>query len=105
MYNHKSLIKEDDKLALVTELHGNRGMLWSISSGFLHFLKKKQAAVVVGDFVNYEELDESSVLINNILDPVNQVERLNKKGFKQNIVNNVTQILLVVAVEPKPIIC
>lgn len=102
MYNHKSLIKEDDKLALVTELHGNRGMLWSIRSGFLHFLKKKQAAVVVGDFVNYEELDESSVLINNILDPVNQVERLNKKGFKQNIVNNVTQILLVVAAEPKP---
>ena len=102
MYNQKSLIKQYDKKALVTELHGNRGMLWNSNSGFLPFLKKKQDKVVIGDFVGYEALDETSVLINKIEPPMNQVERLNKKGSKSNLVNNVTQILLVIAPEPKP---
>ena len=102
MYNQKSLIKQYDKKALVTELHGNRGMLWNSNSGFLPFLKKKQDKVVIGDFVRYEALDETSVLINKIEPPMNQVERLNKKGSKSNLVNNVTQILLVIAPEPKP---
>ena len=102
MYNHKSLIKQYDKKALVTELHGNRGKLWNSDSGFLPFLKKKQDNVVIGDFVEYESLDEKSVLINKIQPPVNQVERLNKKGLKKNLVNNVSQILLVIAPEPRP---
>ena len=102
MYNQKSLIKQYDKKALVTELHGNRGMLWNSNSGFIPFLKKKQDKVVIGDFVGYEALDETSVLINKIEPPMNQVERLNKKGSKSNLVNNVTQILLVIAPEPKP---
>ena len=102
MYNQKSLIKQYDKKALVTELHGNRGMLWNSNSGFLPFLKKKQDKVVIGDFVRYEALDETFVLINKIEPPMNQVERLNKKGSKSNLVNNVTQILLVIAPEPKP---
>ena len=102
MYNHKSLIKQYDKKALVTELHGNRGMLWNSNSGFRSFLKRKQDNVVIGDFVRYEALDETSVLINKIEPPMNQVERLNKKGSKSNLVNNVTQILLVIAPEPKP---
>ena len=96
------MIKQYDKKALVTELHGNRGMLWNSNSGFLPFLKKKQDKVVIGDFVGYEALDETSVLINKIEPPMNQVERLNKKGSKSNLVNNVTQILLVIAPEPKP---
>ena len=102
MYNQKSLIKQNDKKALVTELHGNRGMLWNSNSGFQPFLKKKQDKVVIGDFVKYEALDETSVLINKIEPPLNQVERLNKKGSKSNLVNNITQILLVIAPEPKP---
>ena len=102
MYNHKSLIKQYEKKALVTELHGNRGVLWNSGSGFQTFLKKKQDNVVIGDFVEYEALDESSVLISKIETPMNQVERLNKKGLKSNLVNNVTQILLVIAPEPKP---
>ncbi len=102
MYNHKSLIKQYDKKTLVTELHGNRGVLWDSDSGFQPFLKKKQDNVVIGDFVEYEALDESSVLISKIEAPMNQVERLNKKGLKSNLVNNVTQILLVIAPEPKP---
>lgn len=102
MYNHKSLIKQYDKKTLVTELHGNRGVLWDSVSGFQPFLKKKQDNVVIGDFVEYEALDESSVLISKIEAPMNQVERLNKKGLKSNLVNNVTQILLVIAPEPKP---
>ena len=102
MYNHKSLIKQYDKKTLITELHGNRGVLWNSGSGFQPFLKKKQDNVVIGDFVEYEALDESSVLISKIETPMNQVERLNKKGLKSNLVNNVTQILLVIAPEPKP---
>ena len=96
------MIKQYDKKTLVTELHGNRGVLWNSNSGFQPFLKKKQDNVVIGDFVEYEPLDESSVLINKIEPPMNQVERLNKKGLKSNLVNNVTQILLVIAPEPKP---
>ena len=96
------MIKQYDKKALVTELHGNRGMLWNSHSGFQSFLKRKQDNVVIGDFVRYEALDETSVLINKIEPPMNQVERLNKKGSKTNLVNNVTQILLVIAPEPKP---
>jgi len=102
MYNHKSLIKQYDKKALVTELYGNRGKLWNGDSGFLPFLKKKQDNVVIGDFVEHEPLDEKSVLINKIHPPINQVERLGKKGLKRNLVNNVSQILLVIAPEPKP---
>ena len=102
MYNHKSLIIQYEKKALVTELHGNRGVLWNSGSGFQPFLKKKQDNVVIGDFVEYEALDESSVLISKIETPMNQVERLNKKGLKSNLVNNVTQILLVISPEPKP---
>ena len=96
------MIKQYDKKALVTELHGNRGKLWNSDSGFLPFLMKKQDNVVIGDFVEYESLDEKSVLINKIQPPVNQVERLNKKGLKKNLVNNVSQILLVIAPEPRP---
>ena len=96
------MIKQYDKKTFVTELHGNRGMLWNSNSGFQRFLKRKQDNVVIGDFVEYEALDETSVLINKIEPPMNQVERLNKKGSKSNLVNNITQILLVIAPEPKP---
>jgi len=102
LYNHKSLIKQYDKKALVTELHGNRGVLWNSNSGFQPFMKKKQHNVVIGDFVEYEALDETSVLINKIEPPMNQVEKLDKNGLKRNLVNNVTQILLVISPEPKP---
>ena len=103
MYNQETLIKEYDKLALITELHGNRGFLWNDDIGFLPFLTKKQhQRLVVGDFVDYQHLDENSVVINSIKQPFNEMERLNKRGVKQNLVNNLTQIILVVSPEPKP---
>ena len=103
MYNQETLIKEYDKLALITELHGNRGFLWNDDIGFLPFLTKKQhQRLVVGDFVDYQQLDENSVVIKNIKQPFNEMERLNKRGVKQNLVNNLTQIILVVSPEPKP---
>ena len=103
MYNQETLIKENDKLALITELHGNRGFLWNDDIGFLPFLtKKQQQRLVVGDFVDYQQLDDNSVVIKNIKQPFNEMERLNKRGVKQNLVNNLTQIILVVSIEPKP---
>ena len=103
MYNQETLIKENDKLALITELHGNRGFLWNDDIGFLPFLtKKQQQRLVVGDFVDYQQLDDNSVVIKNIKQPFNEMERLNKRGVKQNLVNNLTQIILVVSTEPKP---
>ena len=103
MYNQETLIKQYDNLALITELHGNRGFLWNDKIGFLPFLTKKQhQGLVVGDFVDYQHLDENSVVINSIKQPFNEMERLNKKGIKQNLVNNLTQIILVVSPEPKP---
>ena len=103
MYNHETLIKQYDNLALITELHGNRGLLWNDAIGSIPFITKKQhQGLVVGDFVNYQPLDDNSVVIDNIKQPFNKMERLNKKGIKQSIVNNLTQIILVVSPEPKP---
>ena len=103
MYNHETLIKQYDNLALITELHGNRGLLWNDAIGTIPFITKKQhQGLVVGDFVNYQPLDDNSVVIDNIKQPFNKMERLNKRGIKQSIVNNLTQIILVVSPEPKP---
>jgi len=103
MYNHETLIKQNDNLALITELHGNRGLLWNDVIGFIPFITKKQhQGLVVGDFANYQQLDENSVVIERIKQPFNEMERLNKRGVKQSIVNNLTQIILVVSPEPKP---
>ena len=103
MYNHETLIKQYDNLALITEVHGNRGLLWNDAIGFIPFITKKQhQGLVVGDFVNYQPLDDNSVVIDNIKQPFNKMERLNKRGVKQSIVNNLTQIILVVSPEPKP---
>ena len=103
MYNHETLIKQYDNLALITELHGNRGLLWNDAIGSIPFITKKQhQGLVVGDFVNYQPLDDNSVVIDNIKQPFNKMERLNKRGVKQSIVNNLTQIILVVSPEPKP---
>ena len=103
MYNHETLIKQYDNLALITELHGNRGLLWNDAIGSIPFITKKQhQGLVVGDFVNYQPLDDNSVVIDNIKQPFNKMERLNKRGIKQSIVNNLTQIILVVSPEPKP---
>lgn len=103
MYNHETLIKQYDNLALITELHGNRGLLWNDTVGSIPFITKKQhQGLVVGDFVNYQPLDDNSVVIDNIKQPFNKMERLNKRGIKQSIVNNLTQIILVVSPEPKP---
>ena len=103
MYNHETLIKQYDNLALITELHGNRGLLWNDAIGSIPFITKKtHQGLVVGDFVNYQPLDDNSVVIDNIKQPFNKMERLNKRGIKQSIVNNLTQIILVVSPEPKP---
>ena len=103
MYNHETLIKQYDNLALITELHGNRGLLWNDAIGSIPSITKKHhQGLVVGDFVNYQPLDDNSVVIDNIKQPFNKMERLNKRGVKQSIVNNLTQIILVVSPEPKP---
>ena len=103
MYNQETLIKQYDNLALITELHGNRGLLWNDAIGSIPFITKKtHQGLVVGDFVNYQPLDDNSVVIDNIKQPFNKMERLNKRGVKQSIVNNLTQIILVVSPEPKP---
>jgi len=103
MYNHETLIKQYDNLALITELHGNRGLLWNDAIGSIPFITKKQhQGLVVGDFVNYQPLDDYSVVIDNIKQPFNKMERLNKRGVKQSIVNNLTQIILVISPEPRP---
>lgn len=103
MYNQETLIKQYDNLALITELHGNRGLLWNDDIGFLPFLTKKQhRGLVVGDFVDYQKLDDTSVVIKSIKQPFNEMQRLNKRGAIQNLVNNLTQIILVISPQPKP---
>ena len=42
------------------------------------------------------------LVVTNILEPSNQLERLNQYGKQQVIASNVTQILLITAPLPKP---
>ena len=97
MYNHKSLKMVDSfkNMGKITSVFGKTGAVESIHGDRLNFLVKSQKLKpVVGDNVHWTRQADGTILVTEILEPNNQLERLNKFGQQQIVASNVTQILL-----------
>jgi len=95
-----NLIKNIGK---ITSVFGKTGTLESIHRDQLYFLVKSQKLKpIVGDNVHWIRQTDGTILVTKILEPNNQLERLNQHGQQQTIASNVTQILLITAPLPKP---
>jgi len=87
----------------ITSVFGKTGTLESIHGDRLKFLVKSQKLKpVVGDNVHWTRQTDGTILVTKILEPNNQLERLNQYGQQQTVASNVTQILLITAPLPKP---
>ena len=87
----------------ITTVFGKTGTLESIHRDQLYFLVKSQKLKpVVGDNVHWTRQTDGTILVTKILEPNNQLERLNQYGQQQTVASNVTQILLITAPLPKP---
>ena len=87
----------------ITSVFGKTGTLESIHRDRLKFLVQSQKLKpVVGDNVHWTKQADGTILVTKILEPNNQLERLNQYGQQQTIASNVTQILLITAPLPKP---
>ena len=105
MYNHKSLKMVDsvNNIGKITSVFGKTGAVESIHGDRLNFLVKSQKLKpVVGDNVHWTRQADGTILVTEILEPNNQLERLNQFGQQQIVASNVTQILLITAPLPKP---
>ena len=105
MYNHKSLKMVDsvNNIGKITSVFGKTGAVESIHGVRLNFLVKSQKLKpVVGDNVHWTRQADGTILVTEILEPNNQLERLNQFGQQQIVASNVTQILLITAPLPKP---
>ena len=105
MYNHKSLmmVDSDKNIGKITSVFGKRGVIQTTSGDQLNFLvKSQQLKPVVGDNVQWINQQDRTTIVTRILEPLNQLERLNQQGKQQIIASNVTQILLITAPLPKP---
>ena len=87
----------------ITSVFGKTGTLESIQEDRLNFLVKTRILKpVVGDNVHWTKQADGTILVTKILEPNNQLERLNQHGQQQTIASNITQILLITAPLPKP---
>ena len=87
----------------ITSVFGKTGTLESIHRDQLYFLVKSQKLKpIVGDNVHWIRQTDGTILVTKILEPNNQLERLNQYGKRQVIASNVTQILLITAPLPQP---
>ena len=87
----------------ITSVFGKTGTVESSNREKLNFLlKSKKLKPVVGDNVLWIVQDDETIVVTDILEPYNQLERLNQHGQQQIIASNVTQILLITAPLPKP---
>ena len=105
MYNHKSLKMEDSSknIGKITSAFGKTGIVEPTDGGRLNFLVKSQKLKpVVGDNVHWNKQSDGTIVVTKIMEPNNQLERLNQYGQQQIIASNVTQILLITAPLPKP---
>ena len=105
MYNHKSLKMVDSvkNIGKITSVFGKTGILESINIDRLNFIvQSKKLKPVVGDNVHWSKQADGTILVTKILEPNNQLERLNQYGQQQTIASNITQILLITAPLPKP---
>ena len=87
----------------ITSAFGKTGIVEPTDGGRLYFLVKSQKLKpVVGDNVHWNKQSDGTIVVTNIMEPNNQLERLNQYGQQQIISSNVTQILLITAPLPKP---
>jgi len=87
----------------ITSVFGKTGIVETMDGDRLNFLVKSQKLKpVVGDNVQLIIQEDGTIIVTNILEPSNQLERLNQYGKQQVIASNVTQILLITAPLPKP---
>ena len=92
-----------DKISIVTELYGNRGLCWNAIDGFQSFiLIQKQSNLVIGDRVICNELISDDCTIQKILDQDNSLKKMGSNGVTQNIANNVSNVVIVLSSQPKP---
>ena len=94
---------EPNKISIVTELYGNRGLCWNAIDGFQSFiLIQKQSNLVIGDRVICNELISDDCTIQKILDQDNSLKKMGSNGVTQNIANNVSNVVIVLSSQPKP---
>ena len=92
-----------NKISIVTELYGNRGLCWNSIDGFQSFiLIQKQSNLVIGDRVICNELISDDCTIQKILDQDNSLKKMGSNGVTQNIANNVSNVVIVLSSQPKP---
>ena len=87
----------------ITSVFGKTGIVEPTGGGRLNFLVKSQKLKpVVGDNVHWNKQSDGTIVVTKIIEPNNQLERLNQYGRQQIIASNITQILLITAPLPKP---
>ena len=92
-----------NKISIVTELYGNRGLCWNAIDGFQSFiLIQKQSNLMIGDRVICNELISDDCTIQKILDQDNSLKKMGSNGVTQNIANNVSNVVIVLSSQPKP---
>ena len=92
-----------NKISIVTELYGNRGLCWNAIDGFQSFiLIQRQSNLVIGDRVICNELISDDCTIQKILDQDNSLKKMGSNGVTQNIANNVSNVVIVLSSQPKP---
>jgi len=87
----------------ITSAFGKTGIVEPTDGGRLYFLvKSRKLKPVVGDNVHWNKQSDGTIVVTKIMEPNNQLERLNQYGQQQIIASNITQILLITAPLPKP---
>ena len=98
------MMEDSDKnIGKITSVFGRTGVLETADGERLNFLVKSQKLKpVVGDNVLWISQEDGTIVVTKILEPNNQLERLNQNGKQQVIASNVSQILLITAPLPQP---
>ena len=97
------MVDSAKNIGKITSVFGKTGTLESLHGNRLNFLVKSQKLKpVVGDNIHWAKQADGTILVTKILEPNNQLERLNQYGKRQVIASNVTQILLITAPLPQP---
>jgi len=92
----------DKNIGKIISVFGKTGIVESYGSRLNFLVKNNKLKPIVGDNAQWIRQKDGTIVVTNIFEPKNQLERLNQYGQKQVIASNVTQILLIAAPLPKP---
>ena len=92
-----------ENIGKITSVFGKTGIIETVLKDQFNFLvKSKKLKPVVGDNALWKRQKDGTIVVIEILEPKNQLERLNLRGVQQVIASNITQILLITAPLPIP---